>query len=115
MLWNRMTKQNLPVLPVPFRQFFLSDERVLCHYWPSKKQAIPQFAMPESYIPTVLKLVHDVLTAGHPGKEHTLTAASTNYFWPTMHINIDTYVCKCVKCAQRDGALPCTYIRISPT
>ncbi len=44
---------NLPVLPVPFRQFFLSDERVLCRFWPSKKQAVAQFAITECYIQTV--------------------------------------------------------------
>ncbi len=86
----------LPALPVSFRQFFLSDERVLCRYRPSKKQAVAKFVVPERFIPTVLKLVRDAIIAGHPGREHTLTTAHTSYFWPTMCITIGAYVSKCV-------------------
>ncbi len=82
----------------------MSDETALCRYWPSKKQAVPQFVIPECYIPTVLKLVHDAVIAGHPGKERTL--ARTSYFWLTMRIDIDAYASKCVKCAQIKGTLP---------
>ncbi len=46
------------------------------------------------------------MIARHPGKEHTLTMAHTSYFWPTMHIDIDMYVPKCVRCAQVKGAVP---------
>ncbi len=74
-IWRRVIhalesgdETNLPALPVPFRQFFLSDRRVSCHYWPSKKQVVAQFIIPECYIPTVLKLVNNVVTDGHPGK-----------------------------------------------
>ncbi len=28
---------TLPSLPIPFKQFFLSEEKVLCRYWPNKK------------------------------------------------------------------------------
>ncbi len=46
-VWSRVTyalesgdETNLSALPVHIRQFFLYDERALCRYWPSKKQAV---------------------------------------------------------------------------
>ncbi len=60
---------NLQALPVPLRQFFLSDERVLCRYCPNKKQAVVQFIIQECYITTVLKQVYDTVIAGRPDKE----------------------------------------------
>ncbi len=71
-----------------------------------KKEAVVQFVIPECYIPTVLKLVHDGAIAGHPGEESTLTAARTSYFWPTTLISIDAYVSNNVKCAQIKEAVP---------
>ncbi len=60
------------------------------------------------YIPAALKLVHDEVIAGYPGKECTLIAARTCYFWLTVHIciDIDAYVSKCVKCALIKGVVP---------
>ena len=99
---------NLPNLPIPFSQFFVSQDGVLCRYWPQKTDPIPQFVIPESYIPRVLELVHDMVIAGHPGKERTLSAARKSYFWPTMRKDIDAYVTGCVNCAQHKGSLPKT-------
>ncbi len=58
---------------------------------------------PESLVPTVLRMVHDAVIPGHPGKERTLTAARAQYFWPTMRLDIDEHVAKYVKCAQYKG------------
>ncbi len=66
---------SLPPLPVSFPQFFLSPDRVLCRYWPRKKEPVSQFAVPEKLVPAVLNLVHDTVVAGHPGRERILAAA----------------------------------------
>ncbi len=58
---------------------------------------------PESLVPAVLRMVHDAVIAGHPGKERTLTAARAQYFWPTVRLDIDEHVAKYVKCAQYKG------------
>ncbi len=65
-----------------------------------------QVVIPEYYVPAVLQLVHDGVIAGHPGKERTLTAARRSYYWPTMRVDIDSHVSKCVKCAQSKGTVP---------
>ncbi len=91
---------TLPLLPVPFSQFFLSPDKILYRNWSNKKHQVNQVVIPESLVPAVLRLVHDAEIAGHPGKEHTLTAAQAQYFWPTMRLYNDEHVAKCVKCAQ---------------
>ncbi len=89
---------SLPLLPVSFSQFFLSPDRVLCRYWPRKKEPVAQFVVPECYVPAVV--------AGHPGRERTLAAARAIYFWPTVRVDTDAYVDRCVKCAQHKGTVP---------
>ncbi len=79
----------MPSLPVPFSQFFLPEDKVLCRYWAHKKKSVAQVVIPEYYVPAVLQLVYDVVIAGHPGKECTLTVARTNYFWTTIRFDIN--------------------------
>ncbi len=88
---------TLPSLPVPFKQFFLSEEKVLCRYWPNKKEPVAQYVIPECYVPAVLHQVHDSVIAGHPGRERTLTAARESYFWPTIQTDVE---------AQHKGTVP---------
>ncbi len=97
---------NLPSLPIPSQQFFLLEEKVLCRYWPTKKESVTQYVIPECYVPAVLQMVHDDVIAGYPGSERTLTSASESYFRPTMRIDVDEHVSKCVKCAQYKGTVP---------
>ncbi len=54
------------ILSVLFRQFFLSDDRVLCCCWLNKREVVAQFVIPEC--PTVLTLIYDGVLAGHSGK-----------------------------------------------
>ncbi len=59
----------------------------------------------EKFIPAALNFVHDTVVAGHPGRERTLAAARAVYFWPTMRVDTDTYVERCVKCVQHKGTV----------
>ncbi len=99
-------ESNLPELPIPPSHFFLSREGVLCRYASYKRNPVTQFVIPEPYVPVVLKLTHDEVLAGHPGKERILLAARKKYYWPTMRIDIDACVAGCVKCAQHKGTVP---------
>ncbi len=62
-----------------------------------------QYVIPEPLTPTVLHLVHDAVVAGHPGRERTLAALRTHYYWPTMKIDTEKYVDQCAKCAIYKG------------
>ncbi len=91
-------ESTLPLLPVPFSQFFLSPDKILCRTWSDKKHQVNQVVIPESLVPTALRMFHDAVIEGHPGKERRLTAARAQYFWPTMRLDVDEHVAKCVKC-----------------
>ncbi len=62
-----------------------------------------QSVIPETYVPVVVRLNHDERLAGHPGNERTLLVARRKYYWPTMRIDIDAYVARCVKRGQHIG------------
>ncbi len=111
-VWNKVIyalesgdETTLPSLPIPFKQFFLSEEKVLCHYWPNKKEPVAQYVISECYVPAVLYLVHDSVILGHPERECTLTAARESYFWLTMRTDVEAHVSKCTECRQHKGTV----------
>ncbi len=89
-----------PRFPIPFSQFFL--ENVLCRNWPEKTEHVEQ-----EVIPVVLKLIHDMPTAGHPGGDRTLAAARRVYYWPTIRIDIDRYVAQSISRAKHKDTTKC--------
>ncbi len=97
---------QLPSLSVPFLQFFLSENKVICRHWAHKKEFVAQVVIPEYSVPVILQLVHDGVIAAHQGKDCTLTAARRSYYWPTIRVDIDLHVSKCVKCGQNKGTVP---------
>jgi hypothetical protein len=52
----------------------------------------------------VLSLVHDVPTAGHPGRDKTVKLLRRIYGWPGLEGEVAAYVALCDKC-QRSKAL----------
>jgi hypothetical protein len=46
----------------------------------------------------ILYECHDAPSAGHPGIHRTLVLVSTNFFWPQLRHDVQTYVVKCLQC-----------------
>ncbi len=46
---------------------------------------------------------HDAPSAGHPGRDRTLAAARSKYYWPTMLIDIEKHVSRCFSCVKMKG------------
>ncbi len=59
--------------------------------------------IPVAFVDVVLHLLHDALSAGHPGLDRTLAAARGKYYWLTMLIDIEKHVSCCLSCAQTKG------------
>ncbi len=93
-------------MPIPFSQFFLSQKGALCRCLLHKNEPVSHLVIPESYVPTILHLIHDDVLAGHPGRERTPTAARNKLLWPTMKVDINAHVSKCAHCAQHKGTVP---------
>ncbi len=89
-------EDNIPRLCIPFSQFFMSPDNVLCRHNPQTGESSKQHIIPESLVPVILILVHDMPGAGHPRRERTLQAACKSYYWPNMRTDIENYVAKCI-------------------
>jgi Integrase zinc binding domain/RNase H-like domain found in reverse transcriptase len=48
----------------------------------------------------IMRLVHDLPTAGHPGRDETLRKMQEHYYWPHMKEWITDYVKGCAICQQ---------------
>ncbi len=54
----------------------------------------------------MLSLLHETAISEHREKERTLSAARINYYSPTMCVDIDEHINKCVQCVQHKGSAP---------
>lgn len=111
-VWKRLIyalesgdESNLPKLPVPFSQFFLSEDNLLCRSWPTKPVPIDQLVIPDKYVPVTLKLVHNTPIAGHPGRDNTLSVTRRKFYWPTLRVDVEKHVAHCVVCAKHKGSV----------
>lgn len=58
-----------------------------------------QLLLPSSYIPTILKSLHDDM--GHPGRDKTTSLIQDRFFWHRMTVDIEEYIKKCQRCILR--------------
>ncbi len=91
-------------MQVPLSAFTLKDD-VLCRLGTSAKTQVTQVVIPSSLIETVLKLLHDTPSAGHPSRDRTLFMARAKYYWPTMRLDIERHIARCLSCAETKGTI----------
>jgi hypothetical protein len=48
----------------------------------------------------VLKEMHDVPYAGHPGYQKTITTVRSQFFWTRMKKDIADYIAQCMECQK---------------
>ncbi len=108
-LWSRVIcalesgdDSSLPKLLLPFSDFTLQDN-VLCCTVTISQDVVTQLVIRVALVDVVLQLLHDTPSAGHPGRDKTLAAARSKYYWPTMRINIEKHISQCLSCAQTKG------------
>ncbi len=56
------------------------------------KDVVTQLIIPVALVDVVLRLLHDTPSAGHPGRDRTLAAARSKYYWPTMRIDVEKHI-----------------------
>ncbi len=103
-LWSRVIyalksgdDSALPKLHVPFDQFSLLDDVLHRTVTIAKDVVTRRFLV--AFV-VVFQLLHDATSAGHSGRDKTLAAARSRYYWPTMRIDIEKHVSRCLSCAQ---------------
>ncbi len=93
---------TLPHLLVPLSAFTFKDG-VLCRLGTVTKAKVIQLVIPASLVGTVLQLLPDTQTAGHPGRKRTLSMARRKYYRPTMRLDTEQHVAQCLSCAETKG------------
>ncbi len=93
---------TLPHMPVPLSSFILKDDVLYCTGTVGKTK-VTQLVIPGSLVETTLKLLHDALSAGHPGCDKTLSIARAKYYWPTLRLDIENHIAQCLSCAEAKG------------
>ncbi len=58
------------------------------------KTQVTEVVIPSSLVGTLLKLLHDIPQAVHPGAK---------YCWPTMRLDIEKHIAQCLSCAETKG------------
>jgi hypothetical protein len=58
---------------------------------------VPSF---EELMNLVLKEMHDVPYAGHPGYQKTITVVRIQFFWPGMKKDVVGYIARCIECQK---------------
>ena len=108
-LWSKIIyalesgdESNIPHLPVPFNNFILNGDILFkCVRLPNK--VVMQLVIPNSLKESVLSLIHDVPSAGHPGRDRSLKLARKKYYWQTMRKDIENHIHRCEECAKNKG------------
>lgn len=77
----------LPKLSVPFDNFSSQDD-VLCRTVTISEDVVTQLVILVVFV-DILQLLHDAPSAGHPGHDRTLATARSNYYWHTIHTDIE--------------------------
>lgn len=60
-----------------------------------------QLIVPDSRILQVLKLSHDIPSAGHLGTDKTLKRIQQSFYWPAMSDAVRRYIKSCDSCTAR--------------
>ncbi len=91
-----------PIMLVPISAFAFKDG-VLCRLGTVAKATVTQLVIPTSPVGIVLQLLHDILTAGYPGCDKTLSMARKKYYWLTMRLDDEQPIAQCLSCAEHKG------------
>ncbi len=91
---------TLPHMQVSLSAFTLKDD-VLCRLGTAAKTQVTQLVIPSSLIETILKLLHNN-TPVTP-RDKTLSMARAKYYWPTMRLDIERHIARCLSCAETKG------------
>ena len=86
--------------------FFLSGG--ILHYnemgaGPREGQKIPKVVVPRALVPKLLKLYHDLPSAGHRGVEATMTRIEERYVVENLRSATKDHISACEKCVEHRG------------
>ena len=81
------------------KMFFLDDKGIL-RSAPKKEGANTRLVVPAPMQGTVMKLCHELPSAGHQGTERTMAKIKNRYHWYNMSRDIRAFVLSCDTCSK---------------
>lgn len=93
--------QKSPRLQTPY-QWNEKEKRLYLHSEDGRRLCIPTGPLRLE----LLRLCHDNLSAGHPGRDRTYTKLSREFYWPRMGRYVARYVKTCKTCQHSKGVKP---------
>ncbi len=105
MRWNREVKHNSQNCPSHFYTSSCPTTGPYADTGHRNQSPLNNLLYQKKLVPTLLRLVHDVPISGHPGRDKTLAIARKRYYWPTLLIDVESQVARCITCAQHKGVV----------
>ncbi|GBN46086.1 Retrovirus-related Pol polyprotein from transposon 17.6 [Araneus ventricosus] len=86
-------------------QFFIKDNLLLRknNNMSGRHKLNTKLVVPQSLVPQILHLCHDIDAVAHPGLSRTMRRIQKNYFWRGQFRQVKNYIASCHECIQRRG------------
>ncbi len=105
MPWNRELKHNSQNCPSHFFTFSCPTTGHYANTGHRNQSPLNNLLYQKKLVPTVLRLVHDVPISDHPGRDKTLAVARKRYYWPSLRIDVESHIVRCITYAQHKGVV----------
>ena len=118
--WNSIKHKKTPLPGHPQRKLFLAHSSQISIdnsgllIFRLNADATPLTIVPASLRPTFLHFFHDLPTAGHFGRQKTLTQLQRHCWWPSMPADVDQYVQACICRRTQNKHTPTHRTRLHP-
>ena len=99
-------ESHIPHLPIPMSEFGFTPEQILRRSSQLHGEPVTQTVISDALVPVVLRLLHDVSLAAHPGKDKTLQNNRKQYYWLNLRLDVKKHVLECVTCPENKGHVP---------
>ncbi len=105
-MWEYATSHDQKPEPNVF--FYVKSGLLYRHWQPSRQQggtvlAVEQLVLSSARRLLVLRLAHDVPTAGHLGVTKTQNRVLQRFYWPRVFKDVAEYCTTCEVCQRRRG------------
>jgi len=96
---------------IPTRDLFLEDGLLFRRSAPGKgrgsrqRHTYNQLVIPETLVPTVLKLLHEAPMSSHSGVDKAIKTARSRYFFPRLASRVTEHVRRCQLCPLYKGSV----------
>jgi transposase InsO family protein len=98
--WCTDLKTRLRTSPESLREFFLSEDEMLC-YSPLREGLEPRIVVPISLRERLMTLYHFPAISGHVGTQRLIQTIYRAWYWPSLSRDVTEFIKRCPSCAAQ--------------